>query len=60
MCQFVCAKPRARVFARTRARTCQCVCVCVCVCVYVDVHLSRVAPRAPACVLLCIVFIIPA
>ena len=30
-----------------------------CVCVFVDVHLS-VAPRAPACVLLCIVFIIPA
>ena len=35
------------------------VCAHAHVCVCVDVHLS-VAPRAPACVLLCIVFIIPA
>ena len=34
------------------------VCACVCVCVLM-VHLS-IAPHAPACVLLCLVFIIPA
>ena len=48
---FVCASAHA---ARTLARACVRACVCAWVCV--DVHLS-VAPRAPACVLLCIVFI---
>ena len=55
VCVCVCARVRARahvyVFVCARAHTCVCVCV--------DVHLS-VAPRAPACVLLCVVFIIPA
>ena len=40
-----------------RARTCACEHTCVCVCV--DVHLSKEL-RASTCVLLCIVFIIPA
>ena len=45
-------------FARTeRARTRACVCVCVCVCWCAFVGGST---RAPTCMLLCIVFIIPA